>query len=235
LNVATTCPASTPVVPTYTQHINLGHLSLGNGPGVTFYHGAMSSGYLIDPNDLMDNMCLASGGTNWQESLQGASKAVDSERRLLPQWTQIVVGSNTTAANYCQQIQSVITISVDRNFNASWMDINLINVHENWHVNTLETSYTTQMSLFQPTLEALTVPTGGSQVCDATSAKQQVQTQRTNAIIQTNQLFEQALLAIHDLDEANAQASEAAPRAALIQSICSYARSQHFASCSLCQ
>jgi hypothetical protein len=231
VNIVDSCSPGAAVIPTNPSHIDLGHLAFPPGiPGVTYYHDGPGKDVL--PGDIQQNMCY--DGSNWILNIQSASKAIDSERRLLSNWTQITVGTNTTADLYCSQIADLLKIHQHIFDNsASYFDLQIVKDHEDRHIGQLQDMWSNEWANLQKNLNQLTV--SNADACDANAAQQKINKDFT-AVVKLSQTNIAKLIAakLPQL-EADAIAAEDPQITKLTNQICTYAQSQHFPACAACQ
>jgi hypothetical protein len=226
VSVVNPCPTNTAVTPTFPHHIGQGHLALGTGFGGVNYH----TGGI----DVTWNACFDGAANQWSVRAQTAKQAIDMDTQLPGGIRQIRVGAppagNTTAADYCQQVQDVISLSVNR-VPGTWFDINIINFHERTHITQRENAWLTEWPGLEAALEAMNKP---NTVCTATDARSQLDADVRARINQSSNTVLTNLRNTSNAREAAAQASEEGTRNALIGAICANARTRGLPACGAC-
>lgn len=209
-------PANT--TPTFPLHFRQGHAALGPSEvGLTDAH--------LQDIRIATAVCL--DGDKWKMVVGGLTVPIDLDIQLPAGITQIQAGpgGNTTAANYCQQVQNVIQLSVNRNVaGLQWFDLGLVEVHEQAHVPVLQAEFTAEVQKLVSDIDAAAVPVGDNQVCDAAAARAQIFPKMQQALEDFLSRTAQAHAAGLAANEAQAVAAETQRRTALIAQICTFGR-----------
>ena len=115
----------------------------------------MTWGYTEDET-ISVTICAYRNGANWQAALLTVSGNWSLQARLLPGRTEVTgIGGNTTAANYCNQINDLNSL-----FGVNWYMLAAVVAHETVHSTRLLPALN-DPTVFPPlrtAIEALTVP-----------------------------------------------------------------------------